>query len=66
MKKTDKMLLIEMIHGAPIEQLLVEGYNEAGTWQGVAKRLGISRQLVDHWKKRLGIRIKRVAVMEEA
>lgn len=58
-EKSPRMQLLEYQFGKPIDQILIDLYAELGRHDEVAERLGISRQSLDDWRRRLGLRIER-------
>ena len=56
MEKTVLMQLVEHQHaGKSIEQILLDSYQHHGSERQAAKALGITQQVFNSWKFRLGI-----------
>jgi len=54
--KTYLMQLLERDHAnTPIDELMIEAYHEYGTERAAAQSLGVTQQLFNAWKFRLGI-----------
>jgi transcriptional regulator with PAS, ATPase and Fis domain len=59
--KSLRMQLLEHEYGKPIEQIIGDLYDELGSHDAVAQRLGINRISLLEWRQRLGIRTRRVS-----
>ncbi|MDP6452627.1 MAG: hypothetical protein QF898_04900 [SAR202 cluster bacterium] len=61
-EKTKAMLDIERVHNKPIDQIIIDLYEELGAAPLVAERMGITRQTLHNWRHWLGIRLQRKMV----
>ena len=61
-KKSKLMRHIEETHRQPLESLLCSGINAMGM-SGCAEELGVSKATLGYWCLKLGIEVKRVALL---
>ena len=64
--KTELMQKIELEHGRPLEDVILDLYEEHGDFDSVATALGISRNTLWMWLKMRGIGARhiRIAVLQ--
>jgi hypothetical protein len=59
LEKTKTMLDIERVHNdMPIDQIIIDLFEELGAAPLVAERMGITRQTLHNWRRELGIRLQ--------
>ena len=61
-RKTKLMLRTEALQGQPLESLLCNGINAMGM-SGCAEELGVGKATLGYWCLKLGIEVKRVALL---
>ena len=61
-RKTKLMLRTEALQGQPLESLLCDRINAVGL-TGCAAELGVGKATLGYWCLKLGIKVKRVALL---
>lgn len=60
--KSDKMELIELKRGAPLEDILRDMIERGMSWDAIADDLGVTRLTLESWRDFLGLKVARTLV----
>jgi hypothetical protein len=60
--KTSYMRFLEAARGKPIDEILIEAYDRLESEEAVAQEFCVTRFTLNSWRKRLGLRFKRLVV----
>lgn len=50
--------------GKPLEKVLRQLFNQHGTWNQVARELGVQKHTLRAWRRRLGLVSERITVLK--